>query len=205
MYVPTYFKVEDQQEIEAFIQANAFATLVSNDGDAPVATHLPLELEKREGKLFLTGHLAYANPHWRTFSQNPTVLAMFQGPHAYVSASWYSHQNVPTWNYMAVHAYGQVRIVAEDRLKQILAELLEKYETGRMNAVLWENLSPESLAPQLKAIVGFEVEVERIEAKYKLSQNRNDTDYQSIIDHLERSDDADAQKVAEAMRKIRPL
>lgn len=205
MYVPKYFQVNDQQEINDFIHAHSFATLVSNDGEVPVATHLPLELEERAGKLYLTGHLAYANPHWRTFEKNATVLAMFQGPHAYVSASWYNHHNVPTWNYMAVHAYGRVRIVDDERLKRILAELLEKYETGRENAVLWETLSHDMLAPQLKAIVGFEIEVERIDAKYKLSQKRNDIDYRSIIAHLEESNDADARKVAEAMRKLRSV
>lgn len=203
MYVPKYFKVEDWQEVESFLQDHPFAILVSNQQETPIATHLPLEVEKRDGKLVLSGHLAYANPQWRTFEQDQPVLVIFQGAHAYVSSSWYGHLNVPTWNYMAVHVYGKARIVSQERLKEMLAAMLLKYETGRENAVLWERLPAEYLESQLKAIVGFEIEVEQIEAKYKLSQNRNQEDYQAIIDKLENADDADANKVAEAMRRIR--
>jgi transcriptional regulator len=203
MYVPRYFQVDDPREVEAFLQDHPFAILVSNQGQTPIATHLPLEAEKREGRLVLSGHLAYANPQWRTFEQDQPVLAIFQGAHAYVSSSWYGHLNVPTWNYMAVHVYGTARIVGEERLKEMLAAMLAKYETGRENAVLWERLPAEFRESQLKAIVGIEIEAERIEAKYKLSQNRNEQDYQAIIDKLEAAGDADANQVAAAMRRIR--
>ena len=145
--------------------------------------------------------MAYGNPQWRTFETAEDVLVIFQGPHSYVSSSWYEHENVPTWNYQAVHVYGKARILSEEELKQDLTLLLQKYEKHRKNPVLWENLSPQLVEKELKGIVGFKVRVEEIQAVDKLSQNRNEEDYQNIINKLYEEKDVNSQQVASVMEK----
>ena len=129
------------------------------------------------------------------------MLVMFQGPHAYISSSWYEHENVPTWNYQAVHIYGKGSILDEEELKQDLTRLLKKYEKHRKNPVLWDKLSPSLLEKELKGIVGFKIKVEEIQAAYKLSQNRNETDYMNIIEQLQNEENPDSKRMAELMEK----
>src|SRR5699024_6280016 len=127
---------------------------------------------------------AIANPQWKTMKNGKEkVLVIFQGPHAYISSTWYQHENVPTWNYQAIHVYGMPRILNDQELEEDLTALLEKYERHRSPAVLWENMSSET-KKQIKGIVGFEIKIEEIQAAYKLSQNRNEVDYQQIIQQL---------------------
>ncbi|RKJ39717.1 FMN-binding negative transcriptional regulator, partial [Butyricicoccus sp. 1XD8-22] len=153
---------------------------------------------------YLTGHMAYGNPQWRTFETCEDVLVMFQGPHAYISSSWYEKENVPTWNYQAVHIYGTVSILKNEELVQDLTMLLQKYEKHRENPVLWEKLSPEILEKELKGIVGFKMKVEEIQAANKLSQNRNEKDYQNIINKLYEEGDLHSQQIAQLMeRKVK--
>lgn len=199
MYIPKYFKVTDMEEIESFIQQNGFGTIVTTKNGKPIATHLPLLLEKRSDAHYITGHVAYGNPMWRTFETCDDVLVMFQGPHTYVSSSWYKDENVPTWNYQAVHLYGSARVLDEDELQRDLAKLLEKYEAHREHPVLWDKLSPELLKSELRGIVGFEMKVQDVQAAYKLSQNRNEEDYTNIVDRLREEQDAGAGQVADAM------
>ena len=107
MYIPKYFEVSTIEEIWGFIQENSFGTIVTTVQGKPVATHLPLQVMKEGDTYYITGHMAYANPQWKTFEdEHENVLVIFQGPHAYISSSWYTHENVPTWNYQAVHLYG---------------------------------------------------------------------------------------------------
>ena len=119
MYIPKYFKVTDMEEVESFIHEHGFGTVVTTKEGKPIAAHLPLQLEKRAETYYITGHVAYGNPIWRTFDTCDDVLVMFQGPHAYVSSSWYKDENVPTWNYQAVHLYGKARMLDVDELKQL--------------------------------------------------------------------------------------
>ena len=136
MYIPKYFRNNNQQEIEAFISKNTFAVLVTYDGQKPVATHLPLELETAiNGEKVLRGHIARGNPQWRSFENNHQALAIFSGPHSYVSSSWYNHINVPTWNYIAVHVYGQIKILTEEEVYASLKNLINKYEVVSKNPV----------------------------------------------------------------------
>lgn len=128
MYTPKHFKVSDFEEIREFVQQNSFGTLVTTKKGKPIATHLPLQLIKDGEEFFITGHMAYGNPQWRTFEACEDVLVMFQGPHAYISSSWYEQENVPTWNYQAVHIYGTAQLLTEDELKQDLTSLMEKHE-----------------------------------------------------------------------------
>ncbi len=163
-----------------------------------------MQLIKEGDTCYLTGHMAYGNPQWRTFADSEDVLVMFQGPHAYISSSWYEDENVPTWNYQAVHVYGQASILSEEELKGDLAMLLQKYEKHRKNPVLWDKLSPELLEQQLKGIVGFKIKVQEIQAADKLSQNRNEKDYQNIIHKLYEENDFDSKQMARLMdRKVK--
>ena len=147
--------------------------------------------------------MAYGNPQWRTFETCEVCLIIFQGPHAYISSSWYEEENVPTWNYQAVHVYGTASILKEEELKQDLTMLLQKYEKHRKNRVLWDKLYPQFLEKQLKGIVGFKIKVEEIQAAYKLSQNRNEEDYQNIVKKFYEEKDLNSQQMAQMMeRKI---
>ncbi|MEH7344760.1 FMN-binding negative transcriptional regulator [Bacillus sp. JJ1532] len=201
MYIPKYFQVTNINEIIEVIEGNSFATLVTTKKGKPIASHLPLQLHKHEEDYYITGHMAYGNPQWRTFETCDDVLVIYQGPHGYVSSSWYGHENVPTWNYQSVHVYGQASILSEEELKQDLIKLLEKYEKQRENPVLWDKLSPQVLESQLKAIVGFKIKVQEVQAAFKLSQNRNEEDYHNIVEKLQEEENLNSQQLAEVMKK----
>ncbi|AZV48846.1 FMN-binding negative transcriptional regulator [Bacillus halotolerans] len=201
MYIPKYYKVTNADDIWDFVQNNSFGTIVTTAQGKPIATHLPLQLMKEGDTYYITGHIAYGNPQWRTFETCEDVLVMFQGPHAYISSSWYEKENVPTWNYQAVHVYGTASILNEEELKHDLTMLLQKYEKHRKNPVLWDKLSPQLLESQLKGIVGFKMKVGEIQASYKLSQNRNEKDYMNIIDQLRNEGNPNSKQMAELMEK----
>ncbi|WP_427137160.1 FMN-binding negative transcriptional regulator [Psychrobacillus psychrodurans] len=204
MYTPKYFKVTNVEEIWNFVQENSFGTLITTVQEKPIATHLPMQIIKEGDDYYITGHMAYGNPQWRTLEICENILVMFQGPHAYISSSWYEKENVPTWNYQAVHVYGKASILSEEELKQDLTKLLQKYEKHRKNPVLWDGLSPQLLNKELKGIVGFKIKVQEIQAAYKLSQNRNEEDYHNIINKLYEEEDLNSHKMAEVMsRKLR--
>lgn len=203
MYIPKLYKITDVEEIREFVQHNSFGTLVTTRKGRPIATHLPLQLLKDCEDYVITGHMAYGNPQWRTFESQEEVLVMFQGPHAYISSSWYEQENVPTWNYQAVHLYGEAQILDEEELKQDLTRLMEKYEKHREDPVLWDKLSPSVLEKEIKGIVGFKIKVNEIQAAYKMSQNRNDTDYRNIVDQLQQEGIPAAAQMAEEMKKRR--
>ncbi|MBS4218369.1 FMN-binding negative transcriptional regulator [Bacillus sp. FJAT-49711] len=199
MFVPKFFKVNDFEEIKEFIKANSFGTIVTTENGKPIATHIPLQLRKEGEKYYITGHVAYGNRQWRTFETCEEVLVIYQGPHAYISSSWYGHENVPTWNYQAVHIYGKANILDKEELKDDLAQLLKKYEKHRKTPILWDKLSSELLDRELKGIVGFKIKINEIQAAYKLSQNRNEEDYVNIINHLKEERNPISQQVADVM------
>ncbi|MEH7627399.1 FMN-binding negative transcriptional regulator [Bacillus subtilis] len=199
MYIPKYYKVTNINEIWDFVKENSFGTIVTTRKGKPIATHLPLQLVQEGDTYFITGHIAYGNPQWRTFETSEDVLVMFQGPHAYIPSSWYKQENVPTWNYQAVHVYGTASILNEEELKQDLTSLLQKYEKHRENPVLWDRLSPQLLEQELKGIVGFKIRVQEIQAANKLSQNRNEEDYQNIVNKLYEEKDINSQQMAQLM------
>ena len=199
MYVPNMFKVTNLEEIHAFIEANSFATLVTTEKGKPIATHLPMDMKKQGEDYYLTGHLAYGNRQWRTFDGE--VLAIFQGPDAYISSSWYEHEEVPTWNYQAVHVYGQATIVENEELIEDLTLMLRKYEENREHPVLWDTLSSELLEKELKGIVGFKIRINEIQAAYKLSQNRNKKDFRNIIEQLSYEGNQKLEQIAKEMDK----
>lgn len=204
MYIHPLNSWETETEVQEFIQKNAFATLYSQVDGKPWATHLPVFFEKKSnGRFILHGHLAKANPQWKQLAQAEDILVVFQGPHAYISSSWYTHENVPTWNYLAVHVHGIARLIEGEELLHHLKTLVDQYETGRPNRVQVETMTPSYLEGQIRALVGFEIEIKEIHASAKLSQNRDDENYERIVQQLEQSTLTSDQEVAEEMRKRR--
>ncbi|MFC0044799.1 FMN-binding negative transcriptional regulator [Metabacillus iocasae] len=200
MYIPKQYKETNDEEIFQFMQKHSFATIVSVKEGSPLATHIPVEVSKRDGHWYITGHLSKANPQWKTFEKGE-VLIIFQGPHAYVSASWYDQPNVSTWNYEAVHVYGNVDLIEGDALKEMVIAMMRKYESEMKKPVKIEDIPKNVFNRDLKGIVGFELRVTRMEAAYKLSQNRHDDDYASIVSHLERGNEQSQQVASEMKRK----
>jgi len=186
-YVPGHFRVDDAATLEDFVARNGFATLVSTGPEGLWTSHVPLLVGRGgDGRLRLEGHMARANAHWASLESAAEVLAIFGGPHAYVSPSWYAHHpSVPTWNYAVVHARGKARIVEPEALPALLARLTRKYEEGRPAPWRMEDLPAEFTPKLLAAIVGFEIAVERLEGKFKLSQNRRPADLEGVIAALE--------------------
>ncbi|RNF40361.1 FMN-binding negative transcriptional regulator [Planococcus salinus] len=204
MYIPKFYRVNNMEEVREFIEQNAFGTLITTQKGRPIATHLPMQLRRENDYYYLTGHFAYGNPQWRTLEESEEILVTFQGPHAYISSSWYEQENVPTWNYQAAHVYGMARLLSEDELKQDLTRLLETYEKHREQPVLWETMSSGLLEKELKGIVGFKLKITEIQAAYKLSQNRSDADYQNIIGQLRKEDYAGSKQIADVMQTRKP-
>ncbi len=200
MYIPEHFRVHDHSDAIAFMRANPFAILISSTDDGPFATHLPVFIDQREDNLILRGHVAKANPHWRYLEQNPACLTIFHGPHAYVSASNYTtRENVPTWNYGAVHVYGNARTFASpEDLQGVLHQLIGTFEPAY--AEQWGSLSETYRERMLGHIVGVEIAVTKIEAKFKLSQNRTKEEQANVINSLESAEDTAISGVSCLMR-----
>ena len=200
MYISKLYREEDREKILEFLRQNDFATLVTYDGEKPTASHLLMEVVESSGKLFVNGHMSKANSLWKTFEMNPEVLVIFQGPHTYISPTWYNHVNVPTWNYQSVHVYGKPRVVSDhDEAYGILSRLVARYEGS--SSYRMETLPQDFVEKEMKGIVAFQIEVTRLEANYKLSQNRDDESYRSVVSHLEERTDEISHRVAEVMKK----
>ena len=204
MYIPELYKNENQEEIQNFIHQNGFGILVNQTNGKLWATHIPLLLEEKNGKQILVGHISRENPQAESFKTNDEVLALFSGAHSYISSSWYDHENVPTWNYLAVHIYGKLKIHSLDETIEALKRLVDKYEAKSEKPVRIEDLSKKTML-QARGIVSFEIEITAIEAKKKLSQNRDDKNYKTIISKLENSNDFQSIEVAKEMKKNRKL
>ena len=201
MYIPEIYKNENQEEIRNFIHHNGFALLINQVNGKPWATHIPLVLETNSaGKEVLVGHISIENPQSKSLINNEEVLAVFSGPHAYISSSWYDHENVPTWNYIAVHVYGTIRILNYDETVTSLKKLVNKYEAKSENPIRIEDLSEKTMR-QARGIVAFEMEITSIEATKKLSQNRDSKNYQNIISELEKTNENQSISVANEMKK----
>jgi transcriptional regulator len=200
MYIPRRYEEKDKEKIYAFIREYSFAVLISVKEGLPMGTHIPLLLEQNaEGKDILMGHISRANGQKYTLTDGAKVLAIFTGPHAYVSPRWYTQMNVPTWNYISVHVYGVIRVIEGDALHGALSRLVNNYEHHLPHPVTSEEIPEKTYADNFKGIVGFEIVIEDIQAAYKLSQNRDEMSYQHVIGELEQGDEA-ARAVAEEMR-----
>ncbi len=201
MYIPEYFAETDLPTLHEFMQRHSFATLVTQQGNAPFASHLPMLLDDSVGSHgALFGHMARNNTQWRDFAAGIEVLVMFQGPHAYVSPTWYEPNPmvVPTWNFMAVHAYGAARVLSEDELDNTLHRLVDENE--KTFSTPWKlELSQVMRERMLAAVVGFEIKLSRIEGKFKLSQNRTEQDRRNVIEQLSKT--AQGNEIAHWMCK----
>lgn len=186
MYSLSYFKTEDAEEMMNFIRQHPFAMLIGVDEESrPVATQVPVFIDEKEGKIFLTGHIMKKTDHHIALEQNKQVLVVFSGAHTYISASWYENkQEASTWNYRAVHAKGVLRFLNEEELLDVLKRTTAHFENNPNSPALVEKMDPEYVHKLMKAIVAFEVEVTELNHVFKLSQNKKETDYNSITHQL---------------------
>lgn len=204
MYIPPAFREDDLAALHALMRDYSFAVVVTMQGGVPVATHLPLLLESERGPYgTLLGHVARANAQWTGFNGEQEALAIFQGPHAYITPSWYEPGlNVPTWNYTAVHAYGKPRILDDEALARLLYTSIQTYESGFEQP--WKlDMPADVFQGKLKGVVGFEMEITRLEGKFKLSQNRSETDRARVAAELQASQDSVSAGVGALMESRR--
>lgn len=198
MYLPNSFRIDDRAAIADFMVRHNFVTLVTTGEAGMTASHLPLLIRPEVGEHgALVGHLARANPQWKELAAGRECLAIFHGPHAYVSPNWYTVQPaVPTWNYAVVHAYGKATLIEDEAaVRAVLRELTDIHEAGFERP--WTiDKDPEFVAKLSKAIVAFEIRLTRVEAKFKLSQNRSAEDRAGVIAALENGDSTERQTAA---------
>lgn len=201
MYNISYFTEPDRELIIAFMKEYSFAMVTGIGENYPVATQLPLEIEEKDGRVFLKGHLMRKTDHHLAFEKNNNVLVLFTGPHCYVSAGWYNNPNTAsTWNYMTVHARGKIIFTDEKGTYEAVKSVTNKYE-GTETKAAFNNMPQEYVKPLLKAIVGFCIEVETIENVFKLSQNKTREEKENIIKHLINRNEKDDMMIAKEIEK----
>jgi transcriptional regulator len=201
VYIPEFNRQEDRATILAFLRANPFAILVSNVDGIPFATHLPLLIEEAGDQIIVQGHMAKANAHWKSMKETEESLIIFHGPHAYISPSLYENrESVPTWNYAAVHVYGEPTLFTdEESLRATLHRMIDTFESSYM--AQWSELSEQYQSRMMKHIVGFNIKVKRLEGKFKLSQNRTKGEQAQVIQSLNQSKDSNISGVAHLMQQ----
>lgn len=202
MYNLPYFKEQDAEEVLQFMREHPFIFLTGSDiANKPVATQVPVFIDEKDGKLFLSGHMMRQTDHHKAFEKNQNVLAVFTGPHTYVSATWYTKAMGSTWNYMSVHAHGTIRFGDKEELISVLRRLTLHYENGNtQSTTVFDNLPADYTESMMKGIVPFEIEVNDLQHVFKLSQNRDEESYDNIIVQLKRKG-GDAAAIAEIMEK----
>lgn len=201
MYIPRRYQEQDREKILSFMKENSFAIVVTVQDGLPVASHIPLAIEKDSfGNDVLTGHISKGNNQKASLINGEKVLCIFSGPHAYISPRWYTELNVPTWNYISVHAYGTLRIITDEELKAALSRLVNEYEQHQQHPMKMEELPEKLFNDDFRGIIGFEIRIDELQAAYKLSQNRNKESYHNVIEKLEKGD-ATARQVAAVMKE----
>ncbi|MBS1755090.1 MAG: FMN-binding negative transcriptional regulator [Ferruginibacter sp.] len=201
MYIPKHFEEQDKTKIISFMRQYSFAAIVNNNNGRLIATHLPFVVEERGDAIILASHFAKANDHWKCLEQYEPIV-IFSEPHAYISPVHYDHQqNVPTWNYIAVHAYGKARLIEDEPGKIALIEkTVQCFEAAYQQQ--WNTVPEKFRTGMLNGIVGFEIEVTDLQAKYKLSQNRSSAEKKKIIDELSKSNDSATMAIGNYMREL---
>jgi len=207
MYIPAHFREDDLATLQALMREYSFATLVSTkDESVPIATPLPFLLESEPAPYgTLKAHMALGNPQWRTFRQDREVLVLFQGPHAYITPSWYEETlSVPTWNYATVHAYGIPRVVEDSAtLYELLKTLIQTHEAQFAEPWPFEQLPSDYVEKMMKGVVGFSIEITRLEGKFKMSQNRTPRERARVAEELCKSQDPSRVVVGELVSGVR--
>lgn len=198
MYTPEKYTMKNLAEIRSFIRANSFGILISQVNGKPWATHIPMQLETdTDGNDILVSHIARANEQWKHFSETDEVLCIFNGPHSYISSSWYKEEEVPTWNYLAAHVYGTLKILSEIEVLESMHRMVNHYEKDVEHPINLNHFSEQTLR-QVRGVVGFKISITNIQATKKLSQSRQE-DHSTIIAGLEKRD-ASAKAVAKEMK-----
>jgi transcriptional regulator len=200
MYIPKMNAMTDHDEVVAFMKQFSFATIITAKENLPVATHLPFLVSVRNDKIILTSHFAKANEQWPAVVENK-VLVIFTEPHAYISPKNYDKElNVPTWNYISVHAYGQGKLIAQTgKVIEILEATIGNYELAYMQQ--WNSLPEDFKLKMIKGIVAFEIEVTELQAKKKLSQNKTESEQRRIISSLSGSSNDNERHIADYMKR----
>jgi len=204
MYIPNHFKVTDPQIIAKFIKSNGFATIVTKGREYPMATHIPVELEINEkGEHVLWGHISRANPQSKYLEAQSQVLVIFlSNLDHYISSSWYNYQDAPTWNYMSVQVCGTLTLMDEEKTWESVRRLTAKYESGSEHPVALDSLPPQVQA-QMKGLVAFEISMTKVDASFKMSQNRDDANFASVLANLRKLGDRKSVEMADLMEEIR--
>ncbi|MFT4833197.1 MAG: transcriptional regulator [Psychroserpens sp.] len=198
MYIPAHYKNENLDEVREFLKKNSFGILVNQVNGRPWASHIPLELDvNTHGQEVLVGHISKANLQLQDIEKAQEVLCIFNGPHSYISSSWYKEEEVPTWNYIAVHIYGKLELIDEGAVLASLHKLVDKYEQDSSDPISINNLSPNSMR-QIKGVIGFQIVITDIQAAYKLSQGRED-DHPDIINELKMKGCPGSNAIADIM------
>jgi transcriptional regulator len=204
MYIPKAFREEDMKKLHKLMQEYSFAALITQQDGVPVATHLPFLLDSGRGPYgTLMAHMARANAQWKTFNGEQEALVIFQGPHAYISPSWYEVElSVPTWNYAAAHAYGKPEIIEDNAVLYDLLKALVQTHEARFEKPWNFQLPDDYLQKMMRGIVGFEIQITRLEGKFKMSQNRTAGEQQQVIAALRGNRDELNNGVAELMSEM---
>lgn len=199
MYIPKVNLTTNQTEIVTFMKQFSFATIITAKDSFPIATHLPFLVTTKDDNIILSSHFAKANEHWQDI-ENKNVLVIFSEPHAYISTKNYDKElNVPTWNYISIHAYGQGKLITEtEKTFEILEKTIDNYETSYRKQ--WDNFPEDYKLKMSKGIVAFEILITDLQAKKKLSQNRTETEQRKIIDTLSKSADTNELLIAKYMK-----
>ncbi len=202
MYVPKLYRNENADEIVSFIEKNNFGILVTQNAKQKIiATHVPFVISRKAGQVILTSHISRANEQWRNFEDLSQVLVIFHGEHSYISSSWYDHMNVPTWNYIAAHLYGKIKILNHESAMEHLSELVTQHEIHEKNPVSLASMGTGYVAGEMKGLVAFDIAVNEMYSAFKLSQNRDEKNMRNILLELEKRGDENSIAIAEAMKK----
>jgi len=204
MYNYPHYKEHDREKIIAFMRNHPFVTLIGSDKNGRIeATQIPVLVEEKDGKLFIYGHMARKSDHHQAFEENPNVLALFTGPHTYVSGTWYTGnpRQASTWNYIAIHARGQIKFLDETSLIELLKKLSLHFENNNTeSSTVYDNLPLDYKEKLIKAILAFEIEVTEMDNVHKLSQNRDEKSYDNIVQQLKKQE-GDGNEIGNLMEK----
>ena len=204
MYNYPHYKEHDREKIIAFMRNHPFVTLIGSDKNGRIeATQIPVLVEEKDGKLFIYRHMARKSDHHQAFEENPNVLALFTGPHTYVSGTWYTGnpQQASTWNYIAIHARGQIKFLDETALIELLKKLSLHFENNNTeSSTVYDNLPLDYKEKLIKAILAFEIEVTEMDNVHKLSQNRDEKSYDNIVQQLKKQE-GDGNEIGNLMEK----
>ena len=204
MYNYPHYKERDKEKLIAFMQSHPFVTLIGSDKNGRIeATQIPVMIEEKEGRIFIYGHIARKSDHHQAFEENANVLALFTGAHTYVSGTWYSGnpQQASTWNYISIHARGQIKFLDEGALIELLKKLSLHFENNNTaSSTIYNNLPADYKEKLIKAILAFEIEITEMDNVHKLSQNRDEKSYDNIVQQLKKQE-GDAKEIGELMEK----